>query len=116
MTISQFQSNLAFEAEATIAVGQTKSNAIDLYGTSLVGFITDANLTGTALTFEGSDSLTGTYVPIHNNSGVISRTVATSKYYLESSVDTFKGLRFLKVVSGTLQATNPSVIKIVSRP
>lgn len=116
MSISEFQSNLCFEANATIAVGQTKSNAIDLYGTSIVGFITDANLTGTALTFEGSDTLTGTYVVIHNNSGAISRTVGTSKYYLESSVDTFKGLRFLKVVSGTIQATNPAIIKIVTRP
>jgi hypothetical protein len=55
-------------------------------------------------------------VAIHNNSGAISRTVGTSKYYLESSVDTFKGLRFLKVVSGTIQATNPTIIKIVTRP
>lgn len=116
MATTDFQSNLNFDRTVTIAVEQTVSDAIDLCGTSLVGFITDANLTGTALTFQGSTTLGGTYVAIHNNSGAISRTVTTSKYYLEASSDTFAGLRFLKVVSGTIQATNPTIITLVTKP
>lgn len=115
MVSHEFQPRLNFDLSVTIAVGQTVSDAVDLCGTSLVGFITDANLTGTALTFQGSTTLAGTYVAIHNNSGAISRTVATSKYYNEASSDTFNATRFLKIVSGTIQATNPTVITLATK-
>ena len=116
MASKDYNPKVNFDLSVTIAVGQTVSDAIDLYGTTLVGFNTDANLTGTALTFQSSTTLTGTYVPIHNNSGAISRTVTTSKNYNEASSDIFNATRFLKIVSGTIQATNPTVITLATKP
>lgn len=112
---TQTQQKLCFDLQPIIAVGDTESNAIDLSGTSLVGFITDANLTGTAFTFKVSSSLAGTYLPLKNNSGAISRTVATSSYYNETSPDNFLAVNYVKIVSGTIQATNRTVITLVTR-
>jgi len=118
MASSDFQQNkVNFDLSVTIAVGQTVSNAVDLYGTALVGLITDANLTGTALTFQGSDSLTGTYKPIKvlSTGSAISSTVMTSSYYTLGTTIDLSSVRFLKVVSGTIQATNPAVITLATK-
>jgi hypothetical protein len=107
-----------FDLNVTIAVGQTVSSAVDLYGTALVGFITDANLTGTALTFQGSDSLAGTYKAIALlSTGVnIAGVVTTSKYYILETTINLSAVRFLKIVSGSAQSTNPTVITLITKP
>lgn len=106
------------DLSVTISVGQTISNAVDLYGTALVGFITDANLTGTALTFQGSDSLAGTYKPIALlSTGVnIAGVVTTSKYYTLGTTIDLSAVRFLKIVSGLAQLTNATIITLVTKP
>ena len=107
-----------FDLNVTIAVGQTVSSAVDLYGTALVGFITDANLTGTALTFQGSDSLAGTYKAIALlSTGVnIAGVVTTNKYYTLGTTIDLSAVRFLKIVSGSAQSTNPTVITLITKP
>lgn len=52
----------------TIASGQTVSGAAMLGGACLVGLITPAALTGTAITFQASAD-GSTYVPLHATGG-----------------------------------------------
>ena len=118
MSSRDFAPKINSDLSVTIAVGQTVSSAVDLYGTALVGFITDANLTGTALTLQGSDSLTGTYKPIALlSTGVnIAGVVTINNYYiLETTID-LSAVRFLKIVSGSAQSTNPTTITLITKP
>ena len=93
-----------FDLIVTIAVGQTVSSAVDLYGT--------------ALTFQGSNLLDGTYKPIALlSTGVnIAGVVTTNKYYTLGTTIDLSAVRFLKIVSGTTQATNPTTITLVTKP
>ena len=100
--------------EATLVVSATKTDVIDLYGTTLLGFITDTNLTGTAITFEVCDTVDGTFVELRGSDNTaVSFTVATAKAY-HVNPQHFAAWRFMKLVSGTTQATNPSVFKILA--
>jgi hypothetical protein len=64
MATKDFQPVINFDLEVVIANGATTSNAVDLLGTSLLAFVTDAALNGTAFTFTVSNDLAGTYVPL----------------------------------------------------
>jgi len=118
MASKDFPLKINSDLSVTIAVGQTVSNAVDLYGTALVGFITDANLTGTALTFQGSDLFAGTYKAIALlSTGVnIAGVVTTNKYYILGSTIDLSAVRFLKIVSGIAQLTNPTTITLITKP
>lgn len=90
----------------------TKSDPIELYGQVLVGFYTPGTLSSTAFTFEASDRIDGTYVPVKNSSGsAISFTVAASGYYgfSEDQIAAFQGVQCLKVVGGSSEAAGRQV-------
>lgn len=107
---------LNFDLEVTIADGATTSNAKDLIGTSLLAFITDAALDGTAFTFIVSDELDGTYIPLRRMSdgAALTAVVATSGQYATNPAD-FASARFLRIVSGTAQSGAATTIKLVNR-
>lgn len=116
MKTNNFQPVIPFDLEVVIADGETTSDAVDLLGTSLLAFITDAALDGTAFTFAVSDELSGAYVPLKDMStGVaLAAIVGTSSQYATNPAD-FASVRFLKIVSGTAQSGADTTIKIVNR-
>jgi hypothetical protein len=93
----------------TIAVSTTVSAAVDLLGFTLVGLILPAAFTGTAITFQVSDSLAGTYVPLRDATGAaVSVTVAQGTAAVLDPT-TFAGWRFVKLVSGSAEAADRTV-------
>jgi hypothetical protein len=115
-----FQSPKKFDT-LTIAVGQTTTQAIDLGGASLVGIITDANITGTEISFTVSNDLNGTYVPYKTNTDTpavkdvkVAVAATTAQWYGVNATD-FAGIQYIKLVSGTTQAGSDSVINLVLR-
>lgn len=87
---------------ATIASGQQESSAIVCGGMALCGILFPAAFTGTALTFEVSDAIDGTFVPLKSTTSgsALSYTVAQGTYAAIDPKD-FQGVQFLKVKSGT---------------
>lgn len=78
-------------------------------GFSLVGISLPAALTGTALTFTVCNTLAGTYVPLYNAAGVVSYTVAASRYVAIDPKD-FQGVAYLKIVSGSAEGAARTLI------
>ena len=116
MATKDFQPVINFDLEVVIANGATTSNAVDLLGTSLLAFVTDAALNGTAFTFTVSNNLAGTYVPLKRMSdgAPLTAVVAVSGQYATNPAD-FASVRFLKIVSGTAQSGAATTIKLVNR-
>jgi hypothetical protein len=116
MATKDFQPVINFDLEVVIANGATTSNAVDLLGTSLLAFVTDAALNGTAFTFTVSNDLAGTYVPLKRMSDgtALTAVVAVSGQYATNPAD-FASVRFLKIVSGTAQSGAATTIKLVNR-
>jgi hypothetical protein len=116
MPTKDFQPVINFDLTATILDSASTSDAVDLLGTSLLGFITDAALDGTAFTFTVSDELAGTYVPLRRMSDGMPLTaiVSTSGQYATNPAD-FASVRFLKIVSGTAQSGAATTVKLVNR-
>lgn len=100
----------------TIADTEDTSDAVYLEGDTLVGLITDAELDGTAITFEVSNAIDGTYVPLHAPGGTeVSVTVAASRaVYLDPTI--FGGWRFVRLVSGSAQDGADTTITLVAMP
>lgn len=97
----------------TLAVNQTISPVFDLIGNIPTGMYTDSNLTGTSLTFSVSlDNVT--FVPLKNQDGT-SFTLTVSGAGSYAFPLNLLNFRYLKVISGTLQATNPSIISMTVR-
>lgn len=111
--VADYSPKLAFDKSVVIADGGTVSGAVDLMGASLLAFTTPASLTGTAITFQASVDGT-TYLPLRNAAGVVSVTVTSSQYYRVDPND-FRGVRFLKLVSGTTES-GAKTIGLVAGP
>lgn len=95
---------------AVITISTTKSAAINCGGMSLVGFIMPAAFTGTAITFEVSNALAGTYVPLYDSSNnPVSMTVAVSRAYSVNPA-LFVGWQYLKLVSGSTELAGRTII------
>ena len=88
----------------------TKTAAIDLKGFTLVG-IQLAALTGTALTFEASSAIDGTFVPVKAGTGgsALSYTVAQNTFVALDPKD-FYALSFIKIVSGSTEGSDRTLI------
>ncbi len=96
----------------TIANAGQTSGALDVREATILGLITPAALTGTALTFNVSmDS--GTFVPLYDSTGtLVSLTVGTSRgFALDPS--TFLPWRYVQVVSGTAEGAARTITLIV---
>lgn len=94
----------------TIANGQTASAEADLEGFVLVGFETPAAMTGTAMTFTVAATASGTHKALKTSGGsALSFTTAASGYYACDPVN-FWGARFLKLVSGSAEGAERTLI------
>lgn len=94
----------SYGAAVVIANGAQESSAIDCGGMTLVGILLPAVFTGTALTFETSTAVDGTFVPIKTTTSgsLLSYTVAQGTYCALDPKD-FHGIRFLKIKSGSAE-------------
>ena len=101
-----------FTKSITIASGGTTSEAIPTYHGTILGFRTPAALTSTAITFTGSATATGTFVPIYDSEGnQVSVTVTTSRGYTlsGSDADAILGHPFIKFVGGSAEGADRSI-------
>lgn len=118
----QWQSTTTSALTATIASGQTVSQAIDLQGTFLTGLVVPANFDGTQIQFlasrDGTDTGLGAYAPYYNAAGTRVTIVVTAATlsFIGLSPQDFSSIRYLKLVSVTTQTTTPTVIGLVTRP
>lgn len=95
---------------ATIANAATTSDAIALGGMCLVGILLRA-FTGTALTFTVCDTIDGTFVPLKSTTSgsALSYTVAQNGYFAIDPT-AFQGVQFLKIVSGSSEAAERTLV------
>jgi hypothetical protein len=98
-------------AAATLLASTEKTAAIDLSGFTLVGIKLPATFTGTAITFEASDAIDGTFVAVKSTTSgtALSYTVAQNTWVALDPKD-FYGLNFIKIVSGSDEAANRALV------
>lgn len=98
-----------------ISASTTISEAIDLGGDALAGLIMPSAFTGTAITYQVSNDKEGTYVVLNDDAGnAVSTTVAPSKA-ITLNPTTFYGWRYIKLVSGSAEAADRTII-LATRP
>jgi hypothetical protein len=108
-------SDVRAQTTAAIASGGTASAEVDLGGTEIVGLVMPSSFTGTAMTFQAATATGGTFQNVADGAGSdISKTVAQGKY-IAIDPTLFRGIRFVKVVSGSAEAAGRSVV-IISIP
>lgn len=102
--VTGYQGQMNPAIDAVIASSGTKTAAINLGGFSLCGIIFPTTFTGTAVTFEVSDAIDGTFVPLKSGTGgsSLSYTVVQATFAAIDPKD-FQGVQFLKVVSGSAE-------------
>jgi hypothetical protein len=115
----QFQSYKDYSKTVTILDGQTESEAIDIGGTVLVGFRTDANIGGTLITFKSGDSINGTFLDLKGNDATpavkdvsVAITATTVNQYGVNATD-FDSAQFIKFVSNSAQSGSDTVITLI---
>lgn len=102
----------------TIASGQTTSDPIDLAGTDLCGIEFPAAMTGTTLKVQMASSFNGTYKTVQKDEvggGDYTITVTAGKYVPLINLAITAGLRFIKLVSGSTEAADRTIV-IAARP
>jgi hypothetical protein len=105
-----------YDLTTTITVGQTDSAAIDLCGLELVGFFIPSNFTATSVSIQTAPTSGGIYVTAQDGYGTnYSLTVAASKYVPIHNYNVVAGLRFIKIIAGTTQASTDAVITLALR-
>lgn len=107
--ISGYQGQFAPSVSAVIAISQTDSAVIATSGFELCGLLIPAAFTGTALTFLVCDTASGTFVPLYNSAGLVSYTVAPSRYMAIDPKD-FVGVAFFKIKSGSTEVAARTLI------
>lgn len=100
----------------TIAATETTSNAVDLRAGTLVALEIPSTFDGTTLTFQAAevvDGAAGTYYAIYDAEGnQLTVTTAASRRVNFSPTD-FLGIKYMKLVSGSAQATTSTIINAV---
>lgn len=113
--------NINLDTTMTIVAGQSRSAAIDLKGSTAIGFMTPAAITATTvqLGFFASNTLAGTYYEVNKNGTPVTMTFAVDEYaMLENPTDLF-GVRFLKIEAQTAaevavaQAAGDRVFRVI---
>ncbi len=99
---------------ATIANGETVSDAIALGGTTLCGLVMPASVTSTAMTFQGSRDGTN-FAAIKKIDGNDLSIVVGSSRYIPLDPVNFYGLTHVKLVGGSAES-GAKTIGVVSRP
>lgn len=96
------RSNTRSTFQAAIANGASLSGAVDVAGTTLIAIQMPATWTAANLTFQGSAD-GSIYADVYNDSGdEYSIPVSASHFIMLDQVQNrFRGMRYLKVRSGT---------------
>lgn len=112
---NHFRSFIVDDASTTIASSATTSGEIDLSGTTLCGIYIPAAFTGTSISFQAASESGGTFVAVKDGAGnSVSKTVAASQFIKIDPTD-FVGVRFLKIVSGSTEAAERTLV-LAARP
>lgn len=113
--------NINLDETVTILITESRSPAIDLNGSTAIGFMTPAAIEATTvqLGFFASNTLAGTYYEVNKNGTPVTLTFAVNEYaLLENPTDLF-GVRFLKIECQTAaevavaQATAARTFRII---
>jgi len=105
----QYQSPRDDSAIITIPSGQQSSSIIDTAGMSLVGVRIPASFTGTSISIQESNSLTGTFRDVYNVNGVAaSFPVAANRTVMFNPSD-LAGLQFICLKSNAAEALDRSL-------
>lgn len=102
---------LSSYVRARIPNGGTASEVISGQGMDLVGIIIPAAFTGVAMTFQVSGDGTN-FFPAYDDAGTqISVVVAPGRYQAlsNSNLKALRGIRFMKVVSGSAEGAQRDV-------
>jgi hypothetical protein len=97
---------------ADIAASGTKSGEIDLGGLEVTHLVMPAAFVGTAITFEAASAPGGTFYPVYDSAGAaVTVTVAQQKHTALSQEirNSLRGLRIIKIVSGSTETAAVSV-------
>lgn len=94
---------LCYAQDATIASGASLSGAVNLSGHVLVGVYMPASWTAAGLTFQGSNDGV-TWANIYASDGAEVSATAAAGQYISLDSNTFLGVKYLKVRSGTSAA------------
>lgn len=120
-SVNQFQPRIAFTDAAgdtlafTIGAGETTSNAVDLFGTSMVGLLIPTAISNTSVTLQASDSLDGTYYDVYDTDGNHVTLVVGGQRYIPLVPTDFSSIRFIKMV-GAISETVERDFNIVGKP
>lgn len=115
-TAHQFQAIDTFDQTATIASGQTTSAEIDLGGgVTLAGLIMPSSFTGTSIKIQMANASGGTYVTVQSLGSDYQLTVAGGKYVPIENLAITAALRWIKLVSGSSEAADRTII-LATRP
>ena len=117
---SSFQPKVFYDITATIviATSTTVSPAVDLYGTQLVGIFVPSTFDGTGITISASATIDGTFVAVqtdHTSSTAYPITTTASRYIPLGNLAIPTGLRFIKLTTGTVQATTDTVFTLATK-
>lgn len=105
-----------YDLTTAITVGQTASGEINLQGLEVVGFFIPSNFTATSITLQTSNASGGTYVPVQDGYGTTYQlTVSAGKYIAVNNFNIVAGLRFIKLIAGTAQASSDAIITLATR-
>ena len=113
---SQFQPIACYDLAATIPVGQTTSQEIDLAGVGLCGLFLPATFDGATLTIAASPVSGGAFVTVQSGGTDYTLASAASKYCPVENLAVVAGLRFVKLVAGTVQTATDTVVTLATRP
>jgi len=100
-------------ATVTIADTETDSAELDCGNGVLVGFMTDADIDGTSMTFKAGVT-SGTTTALSNMYGAVSLTVAASESFAVEPQDFFP-YRYVVFVSGAAQSGAATTITAIIR-
>lgn len=109
-----YTKNESKTATITIATSTTISDVVDLGASAVLGIEMPAAFTGTTLAIHGASTSGGTYAAITLSGAANPITVAAGGRYSLDPLLT-AGWPFIKVVSGTAEVANRSIV-LLCRP
>src|SRR5687768_13749974 len=116
-SVTDFQSKAAYPS-VTIASGSSTSAVVDLHGSELCGVFLPSTFDGTALKLQAAPAADGTFVTVENGAGTpadVTLTASSHSKYVPLAAadrDAIRGLRFLKFVTASSQATTDTILTL----
>lgn len=96
----------------------TISSPIAQVGQSIKGIIFPDEFDGTALTFNGCDTVDGTFLPVNDSNGDPFTFVVAKNTVLgltDAEAEILAAIPYIELVSGTSQSSGNAVLKVLMR-